>query len=103
MIKKEAMYKEAIEKLMLFPGSISDYEHFRGDYGVEVIDTKKGDKGVIVNYSMSSGLYIADRDLRYHLVDEGIEAIVNTNISHSSSNGGARIVYYGLPVRKKRK
>ena len=82
------------EVVTLFPGSVEEYERFRG-YDVEIVDT--GRKGKFVFASER------DRSLLFQLIDaDGVEALVN--LAFVTEPPPYRINEpYGLPVRRKRK
>jgi len=89
--QKERRDEELLGRVALFPGSVEEYQKFRG-YEVEVVDTGGIDKGAsFSNYN--------DRQLLLNLVDkEGVEALVNFDPDKS---GHYRFGGYGLPVRRK--
>jgi len=83
------------EVVTLFPGSIEEYEKFKG-YQVEIVDTGGKNKGIVWERHGSS-----DRCLLFQLInDDGVEALVNASRTMYHANSPAS--FYGLPVRKKR-
>lgn len=90
--------EEMLRGVVLFPGTIKEYELFRG-YEVEIINTLRKDKGVtFINEKMK------DKELACHLAQEGIEAIVNATVSYTTAGGGGigSKDQYGLPVRRRK-
>ncbi|MFA6023404.1 MAG: hypothetical protein WC781_04935 [Candidatus Pacearchaeota archaeon] len=77
---------ELLSKVIIFPGSIEEYERFTG-YKVEIINTLESDKG----------MEICNPDTRTMrlIKEEGVEAIVNAYTCPTEH------VSYGLPVRRK--
>src|SRR3989338_8186587 len=80
-----------IKQIILFPGSIEEYERFRG-YGAEIVDTLRRDKGVYIGelkdfgvfpktpgelWSDSRSLITEKRNFIEHLLASGVEALVN--------------------------
>lgn len=96
--ERERKYKEIVGRLIVFPGSICEYQQLQG-YDVEIINTPGNDKGVI----LSDG-EIKNKKFRNHLAEQGIEAIVNATITYTAAPGGGigSERHYGLPVRKKK-
>ena len=101
-------------KLIIFPGSVVEYEKFKG-YEVEICNNGRLDKGIDFNELTKSIPPTIDRvdQAKAHisflelLLNERIEALVNVNfITYCSpENSGpynfVRSKTYGLPVRKK--
>ncbi len=78
------------ETVTLFPGSVAEYERFRG-YEVEIVDTGRQGKWVFAGER--------DRELLFALIDaHGVEALVN--VALFPNNPHSEI--YGLPIRRKR-
>ncbi|MEK6964061.1 MAG: hypothetical protein AABX70_06525 [Nanoarchaeota archaeon] len=116
----------ALTKVYLFPGSIDEYERFRGYKAgsVIVLDTASQNKGVRLRTGVPkyaepyagfwAGVYSPpkeppkllhrinndDTDLEERLLREGMEAIVNA--SPVRWEGDLCYAYYGLPVAKKK-
>ena len=86
-------HTDELKKLVLFPGSITEYEQFVG-HSVEVVDTGLPNKAFLfdnVGYMPNSLVPLLKR---------GIEAIVNASITTYSSSNATDLIY-GLPVRRK--
>ncbi len=96
--KAEEELTERMKNISLFPGSVKEYEKFKG-YEVEIIDTKSPDKSFFPFDYRYSELSIYES-----LLDQGLEAIVNLRYKATpaagESLGGSSP--YGLPVRKAR-
>jgi len=95
----------ALKQIALFPGSVEEYEKFRG-YKVEIIDTKQPDKGIQLDSLFDDRLQDADyrinnRRLGKLLVSEGVEALVNVVPGNFLSNSSYNSLRYGLPVKRK--
>ncbi|HKZ34125.1 MAG TPA: hypothetical protein VJ142_02735 [Candidatus Nanoarchaeia archaeon] len=94
---KKRREKELLESLVLFPGSVEEYERFRG-YRVEIVDTARSNKSIFYN---------DDKELVLHLIEqEGVEALVNASYKPASFPTMTILprvcpVLYGLPVRRK--
>ena len=93
--EREQKYKRAVDKIVIFPGSVAEYERLRG-YEVEIIDTQSECKGVFMSRGDGSN-NIKDKELRNYLIDKNIEAIVNDTFYPFIGE----VLHYGLPVRKK--
>ncbi len=103
-----------VRKIILFPGSVQEYEKFKG-YEVEIYDTGKSNKGLVYEDLISfKDVHVSDLERLEQiekLIENGVEALVNINFKvigggQWSPNGticagGGN--YYGLPVRKKNK
>lgn len=102
-----------LEGVVLFPGSVQEYEQFVG-YKVDVINTQRKDKGVfqsqlhVLPYSnYERGVYTSQQiDAEYafaqNLIDQGIEGIVNVTFQANGNMDVTNSRMYGLPVRKSR-
>ena len=107
--QEAAHYREILSKVIITPESLESYQSRMG-YAVEVIETSEIDKGVIFKKDGSQYLLIGDSSLTRRLVEAGIEALVETNITlETSVYGGGGLVrtnssqlYYGLPVARKK-
>ena len=105
-IKERALEQRKIEKgiengmanIVLFPGSVEEYEKFKR-YEVEIIDTKSPDKSFF-----PFDYHYSELSIYEYLLDQGLEAIVNLRYKGTpaagESLGGSSP--YGLPVRKAR-
>lgn len=104
--------RDAVRNIIIWPESKREYETFQG-YEVEVVDTRKPDKGVYVDKGtypykgsyINGDMGIWDTELRNHLIDNGVEALVNAQywkISAGEAGDVRSEGYYGLPVRRKR-
>lgn len=82
---KDIDLEEKILELDRFPGSLSEYNRFKGSE-YEIMDTERPDKFV--------GLGDSERSLLKRLVSEGCGALVRYNL-HSVCGP------YGMPVKKK--
>ncbi len=100
MVEDEVKYKEALSRIILFPGSIEEFKKFRGYSSVRVIDTMREDKGFALAKDKIKGVYAPNEELGKYMVDNGIEAIVNVNDTLSPSQSATIRLVYGLPVRK---
>ena len=107
--ERERKYEEAVSRILFFPGSIAEYELFRG-YEVQIIDTQSECKGVFMARGDGSN-YIQNKELRNHLIDKNIEAIVNDTfypfvgqvLNYDSFYPFiGKVLHYGLPVCKKK-
>lgn len=104
----EQKYVAAVSSIAIFPGSVAEYQAFRGGYEVEIIDTGRRDKGIfLVAEQDNFKLHFREKEweLRNHVVDNGIEAIVNAHYWYIRAGETGHLVnsgYYGLPVRKKK-
>lgn len=97
-------------EIIFFPGNIFEYEKFCG-YEVEIIDTKKRDKGVIFQClsDKEKNFHIKDITLRNYLLENKIEAIVSATFGFDRTRKGNWAGsytstfewYYGIPIRKK--
>src|SRR3989338_10203832 len=107
--------QEAYNKIILFPGSVREYEGSKG-YEVEIIDTERRNKGVmfiseseydedtdegISGYDTKSCPHEQDCDLVKELIEKGLEALVNVQHSVSENSDFKVHHFYGLPIRKK--
>ena len=105
--ERERGYVAAVNRIIVFPGSVVEYQAFRG-YEVEIIDTERKDKGIFLVAELDNfKLHFREkeRELRNHLVDNGIEAMVNAHYWYIRAGETGHLVnagYYGLPVRKKK-
>lgn len=99
MVEDEVKYKEALSKIILFPGNMEEYKRFKG-YPVKVIDTTREDKGFALAKDKIKGVYAPNEELGRYMVDNGIEAIVNANDTLSQSQSATTRLIYGLPVRR---
>ena len=93
--KREQKYEKAVHKIVIFPGSVVEYERLRG-YEVQIIDSQSECKGVFMVRNNGSNK-IANKKHRDYLIDNNIEAIVNDTFYPFIGE----ILHYGLPVRKK--
>lgn len=104
---REKRYIAAVGRITVFPGSVAEYQTFRG-YEVEIIDTERKDKGTFLvaerdNFKLH--FREKERELRNHLIDQSIEALVNAHYWYIRAGETGQLVnsgYYGLPVRKKK-
>ena len=101
---RERREKELLESLVLFPGSIVEYEIFKERqtfkrYNVEIVDTKRPEKGVFLGEPRNH----SDTDLIAHLMEEkGVEALVNVSYKQIEFGvDGHNSLAYGLPVRRR--
>lgn len=100
--ERELKYKEAVKQIIAFPGSLAEYERLKS-YDVEIIDTQKRDKGVMLCLGEERIVIGRHNEFRDYLIDQGIEAIVNA-VAFVNPGVDAVInttIHYGLPVRKK--
>ncbi len=111
---KEAKISEQTRKIVLFPGSVAEYEAFRG-YKVEIVDTKRIDKGINVDeleigdysspYSLDKRVIERRKTCREfieYFLSQGVEALVNVRVVGKNVYlGDINSKKYGLPVRKK--
>lgn len=94
-IEERQRRHELLKGIILFPGSVQEYERFRG-YEVEIVDTQNlQDKGVRYGYLFDDALQdsenrINNRRLAKLLIQDNVEALVNVSSS-----------IYGLPVKRK--
>jgi hypothetical protein len=100
--EREQRYKEVEKRIVVFPGSIAEYETSK-DYTVEIIDTLKRNKGILLNSKDKQIETGGNTEFRDYLIDQGIEAIVNaTTVVDPGVDAVINAFYnYGLPVRKK--
>jgi|SRR3989344_1763213 len=96
---KEQSYDKFLAKVIITPETQEQYEK-RVGHAVELIDVvalTNNNIGVI--FSKSSGLikHYYDDPVRFkkHLVEAGIEAVVNANFTEGNQ-------FYGLPVARKK-
>jgi len=107
------MLDEQLSSIVIFPGSLSQYESFVG-HNVGVIDTGDKNKGIIVAsgkdgvgkytpYYVESPNRTPGQDivLKRHLVEQGVEAIVGANYTLGGNSRYWCRSFYGLPVAKK--
>jgi len=85
-------HRNQLKKLIVYPGSIEEYEKFRG-HEVEVIDT-----------GLNNKCFYFDREGFCPLVFDSlfkndIEAIVHAHVTSIGSSTD-RCIIYGLPVKK---
>ena len=86
--------------VVIFPGSISEYESFVG-YKVQVVDiennedTEDSDKGLWISTNRRGNVYE-----KKELKKLGIEALVNAHCVRITDKE-THFEYYGLPVRRK--
>ncbi|MCK5624387.1 hypothetical protein KAI04_00925 [Candidatus Pacearchaeota archaeon] len=98
-------HNKRVKKIILWPGSIKEYENFVG-YPVKVLDTQKPKK-----YVIKDKLYVDFEDLKYspikaeHKIDfvnNGLEALVRiNNFKVNVPTMGTYSSPGGLPVAKK--
>lgn len=96
----EKSYDAALERVIFTPESKSEYEK-RVGYAVEVIETEKRNKGILFHAELGEYCLVGGFGLKKRLVEAGIEAIVETNYSHTIIGFEYRHRFYGLPVAKK--
>lgn len=96
MEKEIARQRELLEKLVLFPGSVEEYERFT-IYPISIVDTGRADKGICPFYSEE------ERELAISLINEkDVEALVNVSFKTHSAGVQYPNCAYGLPVRRKK-
>lgn len=98
---EETRLNEQLARVRFFPGSQAEYEAHVG-YQVRVIDTGRKNMGVKFGATDEKDYEcFGDFNLKKHLVEQGIEAIVNCNYSLGGNNFVSYHRMYGLPVAKK--
>lgn len=96
---------EELSKVIFWPGSVESYMKCYG-HSVKVIDTGRRDRGIRFHRNARAGYRYSeipykcsddiDITLKKHLVERGIEALVECNFSRSWGFDHM----YGLPVAK---
>ncbi len=94
---------EKFEAVVFFPGTKQEYEHFVG-YEVEIIDRAYRNKGVFFLKKDYAREYECEHstDVKKHLVEQGIEAIINCHSSIAVTQFDWYEEMYGLPVARKK-
>lgn len=89
---QDKRYEEALDRITVFPGNLSEYEAFVG-YKAKIMDTGRPDKGVDLTDRLK-------RELGERLLADGFEAIINVQFRKQQRYEYNLIYPYGLPVKK---
>jgi len=96
------IYQDALDNIMLYPGSIKEYEEFKGYEPGSIITCETGstEQDILIRKNISGHRYINNNDiqLRNKLIDDSLEAIVHSSPFYYPND--PYLAYSGLPVKK---
>jgi hypothetical protein len=93
----------ALRQIYLFPGNKSEFEDFIG-YQTSWVDLGRRNLGLWVDSEAWNNAFDHyDFDFQKKIVDSGVVALVNANLSRSGCTYTSNkwTYYYGMPVKKK--